>query len=357
MYHDIRRGGRPCALRLLLMSKNVDAFSRLSAVLGAESRVLLQQLLLIRQICLCALYVRRYGTDADAAVGREADRGTDADAGADVGREADRGTDADADAYVDVGREADRAVGSGSGRAAAAGSGAGLGAGALVLWSAPACERGSLAAEVVEYCGVAEFVQRDGHLGERMERALVAPGDELGVENQLLLGIDSLGLGVSRLHDCVEALLRKPWVFVPAADGGFVACGVNLNARGGYAPTSPAVAFAQRRWSHAGVLADVLARLDPREYECTQSAGDIDSVADLAQARADGSLALALDAATRCLTAARAGIAPADFLDSLVLEEPGEIDAAVVEQRLHISSHKLANDPRLNALTTLLLQR
>ena len=294
MYHNSNHEARSCPLRLLLMSKNARPFSRLSAVLGTEQRALLQQLLLIRQICLCALYLHRHG------------------------------------------------------------QGVGSGAQSLVLWSAPVCEQGTLATEAVEFFGVAQFVQREGHLGERMHQALASPCGKLRVENQFLLGIDSVGLTISQLHRCIGALARKPWVFIPAADGGFVACAVSLSVHDGYAPTSPTVAFAQSRWSHAGVLADVLARLDPREYECTDTAGDIDTAEDLAQARADGSLALALDVAVRCLTAARAGIAPADFLNSLVLEERSETDVEAVEQRLQVSCSKLGNDPRLTALYELL---
>ena len=87
-------------------------------------------------------------------------------------------------------------------------------------------------------------------LGQRMANAMdrwlrQAPA-------ALLIGTDAPALDAAYLQQAARALARTDAVFGPAADGGYVLVGLRRPC-----PTL----FENRRWSHAGVMADARQRL------------------------------------------------------------------------------------------------
>ncbi len=96
----------------------------------------------------------------------------------------------------------------------------------LAAWPGPVCVAPSAADERIDTPAPdAVVVQRDGNLGERINRV----NEELvrrGFEQQLFIGIDCPGLDVAYLERAAAALDEHDTVLGPAADGGVVLMGV-----------------------------------------------------------------------------------------------------------------------------------
>ena len=236
------KGTSASPIRFVLMSKNREPLSRLAPLLDSDARQQLQQALLINAACLCAAWLCRRST-------------------------------APPERWP------------------------------LSLWSTPAPEASSPAASVLSLFGVPCQLQPTGHLGERMSAALLAKEGADLPERQLLLGIDSVELGLAHIDQCLTLLDKHGWGFVPTRDGGFIAAAW----RPALASTSPRAAFAQEHWSHSRALAVTLAHLESGEHALTEAVADIDEPADLLRARDNGSLWRALSIAARATQAARQG--------------------------------------------------
>jgi rSAM/selenodomain-associated transferase 1 len=119
---------------------------------------------------------------------------------------------------------------------------------------------------------IALTAQGMGDLGARMQRAL-----ERGIRQQgqaLVMGTDIPQLDAAVLRTAAAALDSHDAVIVPALDGGFVLLGLRR---------CPDGLLAGLAWSHAGVLAQTLQRLQAHRLTVLQlpALADIDTPDDL----------------------------------------------------------------------------
>lgn len=114
--------------------------------------------------------------------------------------------------------------------------------------------------------------QGDGDLGERMARALN------GRRMVAMIGVDCPALKRSHIASAFAALKRAPFAIGPARDGGFWL----IAARDG---SNAAVAMRGVRWSTRHAASDVIANLGAAGVAQLETLADIDSAADLANAR------------------------------------------------------------------------
>ncbi|MFT5438926.1 MAG: rSAM/selenodomain-associated transferase 1 [Alphaproteobacteria bacterium] len=116
------------------------------------------------------------------------------------------------------------------------------------------------------------LAQRQGNLGERMERALLRfPSNPV-----LLIGSDIPDIGARQIAAGFAALGHNDLVFGPADDGGYWLVGARYGglARG---------LFKNVRWSGPHALADTLANAKQRRIALLEELADIDTADDLAR--------------------------------------------------------------------------
>jgi rSAM/selenodomain-associated transferase 1 len=119
---------------------------------------------------------------------------------------------------------------------------------------------------------LARAPQGEGDLGERMARALK------GRRMVAMIGVDCPMLKRRHIAVAFAALRRAPFAIGPARDGGFWL----IAAREG---RTAAAAMSGVRWSTRHAAADVISNLGSADVARLQTLADIDSVADLANAR------------------------------------------------------------------------
>ncbi|SMF39040.1 hypothetical protein SAMN06265365_102358 [Tistlia consotensis] len=127
--------------------------------------------------------------------------------------------------------------------------------------------------------GVRIVPQGPGGLGARMGRLLRRPP----AGPVVLVGLDIPALGPLQVAAAFRALGRTPWVFGPAADGGYWLVGTRRRPR-------LRLPFAGVRWSTGHALADTLSRLDGAAALLADLA-DVDEAADLAMMAPEAPLA------------------------------------------------------------------
>jgi rSAM/selenodomain-associated transferase 1 len=119
--------------------------------------------------------------------------------------------------------------------------------------------------------GVRAVAQGPGDLGARMARPLRPPPLGLPPGPVVIVGSDVPGIERRHIAAAFAALGRAPYVFGPAADGGYWLVGARRR------PHPPAGLFDHVRWSTRHALADTLANLRPGENaELLEELADVD---------------------------------------------------------------------------------
>lgn len=114
-----------------------------------------------------------------------------------------------------------------------------------VLYGAPKSAVGCVPA----WSGVPQIAQPDGSLTPRLDQAFSGPRRPV-----IVIGTDCPQVTASDIADAIKSLRKAPFVFGPAADGGFWLMGA-------LAPT-PFGLFEQVRWSSEHTLSDLTQRLN-----------------------------------------------------------------------------------------------
>lgn len=122
------------------------------------------------------------------------------------------------------------------------------GVGPVSLWCMPDAGHPFFAACAAQY-GATLHVQRGGHLGERMARALA---QLLADGPALLVGSDCPALAAGDLRAAASSLSTHDAVFQPAEDGGYVLVGLSRPLPG---------LFEGIRWGESGVMRETRSRL------------------------------------------------------------------------------------------------
>ena len=128
--------------------------------------------------------------------------------------------------------------------------------------------------------GVPRLAQGDGNLGERMRRPLEGASRTSPV---VVVGSDIPGLDAAHVARAFDALSSAPFVFGPAADGGFWAVGASARPPAGF--------LRGVRWSSLATLADAVATCPAEQGPLlVDTLADLDDAASLVEHAIAGTL-------------------------------------------------------------------